>query len=359
MPRLDPDVAATRSAVRAWLAQEPDPGLVLVACSGGPDSLALAAALAFEARGRGIEAGAIVVDHGLLPDSAAVAERAAQQCRGLGLDPVRVQPVTVASGGGPEGAARTARYRALEAASAELAGPDRPAHVLLGHTADDQAETVLLRLARGSGTRSLAGIPRRRGVFVRPLLGLRRDQLRRACTAQGLVWWEDPTNAADGPLRRSDGGPPPRAAVRALVLPALTEALGADPVPPLARTAELLARDTDLLERLSGRALAQVRLADPDPDRTRADALVVDLDAEALAGEDPALRLRALRTWLLEAGSPPGTLAMSHLDAVDALVTSWHGQQGVDVPGDVRVVRTGEGTGRRDRLRAVRRRALL
>ncbi|OZB47829.1 MAG: tRNA lysidine(34) synthetase TilS, partial [Cellulomonas sp. 14-74-6] len=203
-------VAAVRLAVSRELADLPAGSLVLVACSGGADSLALAAGTAFvvgrsarhvdEAGGvPPLRAGAVVVDHGLQDGSAAVATRAAEQCRRLGLNPVLVVPVTVRGPGGPEAAARDARYAALE----EAARRTGAAAVLLGHTLDDQAETVLLGLARGSGARSLAGMPTRRGPFRRPLLRLRRAETAAACTALRLVPWQDPTNAAapDGPRR--------------------------------------------------------------------------------------------------------------------------------------------------------------
>src|SRR4051794_11218701 len=173
-PRLTPAIADVRRAVRAALdVLDPD-ALVLVALSGGPDSLALAAATAFEAPRAGLRAAAAIVDHGLQSGSADVAARAAQQATGLGLAPVRVERVPVGaatgSGGGPEAAARTARYAALERAASELGA----SAVLLAHTLDDQAETVLLGLARGSGAASLQGMAAERGIFRRPLLGIRR-----------------------------------------------------------------------------------------------------------------------------------------------------------------------------------------
>ena len=176
----DPAVAATRLAVRQHLADLPAGATVLVACSGGTDSVALAAALAFEAERAGIRAGAVVVDHALQPGSAQVAAQAAQRLSSLGLDPVDVVTVEVtASGDGPEAAAREARYAALEAA----ADRHRAVAVLLGHTRDDQAEQVLLGLARGSGTRSLAGMPASRSAvscWQRGTLTLRRSSPRPA-----------------------------------------------------------------------------------------------------------------------------------------------------------------------------------
>ncbi len=311
--RLDPVVAAQRTAVRACLGDVPPGATVLVACSGGQDSLALAAALAFVAPRAAWRAGAVVVDHGLQPGSAGVAERAAGQCRALGLGPVDVVGVRVAAGGGPEAAARTARYVAVEAAAARHGA----AAVLLGHTLDDQAETVLLRLARGSGARSLAGMPAVRGVLRRPFLGVRREDTRRACGALGLEPWDDPTN---GPAPDDDGALPARSRLRAL-LPALEEVLGPGVVPALARTADQLREDAEVL--------------DAEAERLRADVTAPDgtLDPDLLAAAPAALRRRALRAALVAAGVPAGTLGRSHVLAVDALVVGWHGQGEVGLPG--------------------------
>lgn len=327
----DPAVAAVRSAVRADLeallatspgtrssgAHPPVAPRVLVACSGGPDSLALAAATAFVAPRLGIGAGAVVVDHGLQPGSAEVAARAAAQCEDLGL-PARVR--TVAPAGPSEAAARDARLAALEAAARE----DGAAAVLLAHTLDDQAEQVLLALARGSGARSLAGMPATRGVLRRPLLGVRREVLARACAAQGLDPWHDPTNhPAGGGARRSR--------VRHEVLPALEDTLGPGVAAALARTADLLRADAEVLDALAAELHAAALRA--------ADGRVLDtLDAGVLAAAPAALRTRALRRALLAWGAPAGSLHAAHVAAVDALVTRWSGQGPVDVPG-LRVVR--------------------
>ncbi|HLT83176.1 MAG TPA: tRNA lysidine(34) synthetase TilS, partial [Phototrophicaceae bacterium] len=256
-----PAVAAARLAVRQALADLPPGALVLVACSGGADSLALAAATAFVGPRAGLRAGAVVVDHRLQPGSADVAATAAAACRGLGLEPVEVREVEVEGGGGPEAAARTARYRALGDAAAEHGA----AAVLLGHTLDDQAETVLLGLGRGSGARSLAGMPAAAGVWRRPFLGLRRHDTEACCTALGLTWAQDPTNAPDGPWRRADGGPLRRAAVRHHVLPALEEALGPGVPEALARTARRLREDEDYLTTAARELAREAGLPLPAP----------------------------------------------------------------------------------------------
>src|SRR5450755_403983 len=184
----DPAVAAVRLAVRRALADLPPGGLVLTACSGGADSLALAAAAAFEATRAGLRAGGVTVDHGLQPGSAGQARSVTQALAAQGLDPVLSFAAVVAARGapagrtgypGPEAAARAGRYQALDSA----AGQTGAVAILLGHTRDDQAEGVLLALARGSGTRSLAGMPARTGRYLRPLLDVSRAQTRAACAA--------------------------------------------------------------------------------------------------------------------------------------------------------------------------------
>lgn len=325
--RLDPAVASQRLAVRRALADLPPGATVLVACSGGADSLALAAALAFVAPREGWQAGAVVVDHRLQPGSAGVAQRAADQCRGLGLDPVEVVAVDVGVAGGPEAAAREARYTAL----AEAAEHHGAVAVLLGHTLDDQAETVLLGLARGSGGRSLAGMAPERGVLRRPFLGVRRAETEQACRAQHLEPWLDPTNGGatdDGPAddaatdggATDDGALPARSRLRRLV-PELDRVLGGGVVEGLARTADQLREDAVVLEDLAER----LRGAATGPDGT--------LDVAVLAAAPDAVRRRALRAVLLAAGVPGGSLARAHVLAVDALVTDWHGQGEVGLPG--------------------------
>jgi tRNA(Ile)-lysidine synthase len=308
---LPPAVAAVRNAVRAALAGLAPGDLVLAACSGGQDSLALAAALAFVAPRAGLRAGAVTVDHGLQEGSADRAAQVALTLRGLGLDPVRTVTVTVAGPGGPEAAARAARYAALEEAAADAGA----AAVLLGHTLDDQAETVLLGLARGSGPRSLAGMPPRRGLFFRPLLGVRRPVTAAACAALELPAWSDPHNAD----RRFA-----RVRVRLDALPALEAALGPGVTEALARTAAQLRDDAEVLEKIA----ASERERDDTP-----------LSAASLAGLPGALRTRVLRSAALAAGCPAGALSAAHVARVEELVTDWHGQRGVDLPGGVRAAR--------------------
>lgn len=291
---------------------------VVVGVSGGADSLALAAGAAWCSRRveelSGLVVRAVVVDHGLQDGSDAVAARAAEQVVALGIGAEVVRVEVADRGDGPEAAARAARYRALLS--------DRDAAVLVGHTLDDQAETVLLGLARGSGTRSLAGMAERQGRLLRPLLGVRRADTEEACREAGLAWWTDPHNSDD--LYQ-------RSRLRA-VLATLDEAIGPGLPEALARTASLCRADADLLDVLGAKVLVQaVEAAKPTS----------GLAVAPLAAADRALRDRAIITWLRREGVDD--VAAGHVRAVAELVTDWRGQQGVDVPG-ARIVR------REDRL---------
>ena len=271
-----------------------------VAVSGGADSLALAAAVAWVAPRIGLRAGAVTVDHGLQAGSADRAAAVAAACAALGLDPVAVETVAVGRDGGPEAAARTARYSALDRASDAMSATV----VVLGHTLDDQAETVLLGLARGSGARSLAGMSERAGRYLRPFLGIGRATTFAACVALDLSPWDDPHNAD-----RSFA----RVRVRHDALPALEEALGPGVAESLARTAALLRADADALDDWA----------------KRVDSLAV-ADLVALPA---AVRRRVLRAAAVAAGVPAGQLAAVHVLELDRLVTDWHGQQPVSLPG--------------------------
>ena len=327
-------VAEVRNAVRACVSDLAAGDLVLAACSGGADSLALAAALAFVAPRAGLRGGGVTVDHGLQPGSAERAAEVSALLGGLGLDPVRAVAVQVAApgpGGGPEAAARTARYAALDGAATECGA----AAVLLGHTLDDQAETVLLGLARGSGGRSLAGMPARRGAYRRPLLAVRRATTSAACAELGLAPWQDPHNRD---FRFA------RARVRHQAMPALEEALGPGVAEALARTASQLRADAECLDDLAFAESAQLRGSCSDP---------AGLAAGWLAELPAAIRTRVLRDAAIMAGCPHGALTARHVERIGALVTGWHGQRWVDLPGGVRAWRrdgkvwfTGTNTGR-------------
>jgi len=321
-----PAVAAIRYAVRISLSAL-DPGdLVLVACSGGADSLALAAALAFEATKLGIVAGGVTVDHGLQPGSADQAARVVATMTDLGLDPALAVTVAVPAPGetayqGPEAAARSARYAALDAAAKTTAAPGG-AWLMLGHTLDDQAETVLLGLARGAGARSLAGMAVRSGRYLRPLLRIRRAQTTAACAELGLATWDDPQNS-DPAFTRSR--------VRRDVMPALAAALGPGIAEALARTADLLRADADALDAIAAAEADKLG----GPAAACADGFVAD----TVGALPDAIRHRVLRLAALAAGCPAGALSQRHVASLDELVTAWRGQRWADLPGGVRCQR--------------------
>ncbi|NMH99243.1 tRNA lysidine(34) synthetase TilS [Pseudonocardia sp. K10HN5] len=307
--RPDPAVADIRRAVRAALAglpPAPRTAPLLVACSGGADSLALAVAAQAEFPGR---VHAAVVDHGLQDGSAPRSAEVAALLAGRGIA-ATVHPVTVEGPGGLEAAARRARYAVLAAARPH---PDSP--VLLGHTLDDQAETVLLGLGRGSGPRSIAGMRSWDAPWLRPLLGVRRAVTRAVCRACALPVWDDPHNA-DPRFTR--------VRLRREVLPLLEDVLAGGVAEALARTAAQLREDGDALDGWAEEILAAARDGD-------------GLRVAPLAAAPAAVRRRALRGWLLATGV--NGLTDGHLRSADDLVGRWRGQGGVALPGGLDLVR--------------------
>lgn len=305
-----PAVADVRRAVREALGDLSEGDFVLVACSGGADSLALAAALGFVAPRLGLRSGLLTVDHQLQDGSAARAEKVAGLA--LGLEFAEVLTVEVGSAGGPEAAAREARYAALGAAAGRLGAKA----VLLGHTRDDQAETVLLGLARGSGPRSLSGMAAVAGLYRRPFLGLGRASTVAACKALGLDPWDDPHN---------EDSRYTRVKVRNRVLPVLEAELGPGVAEALARTARLARDDSDALDEWAERAFRNCALSDISGP--------VTLAVQELEGLPAAVRRRVIRRAAIAAGAPSGALSATHVAAVDRLVTAWRGQKAVDLPG--------------------------
>lgn len=318
---------AVRAALHPILAGGTRARRLVVGLSGGADSLALALVTVDAASRAGVPVVTVTVDHGLRPGSRAEAESVAELARSLGADAI-VETVTVPrrGAGGPEAAARDARRAALRAIAASEHAP-----VLLGHTMEDQAETVLLRLARGSGPSSLRAIaPLARdeaGVtWLRPLLGLRRADTAGACAQAGLTPVEDPTNAVDGPWRAADGSPLRRSALRHRALPALASALGMDPVPALARSAQLCADDDDALRQWARQLTRGARSGDaPEPGPSG-----VSLSVSALAQAPRAVRARAVREAASRAGL--GALSLANVEAVDGLVVAWRGQGPIHLP---------------------------
>jgi len=302
------------------------PRHVVVACSGGPDSLALAAVAAYFARrghvdGHPLTVGAVVVDHQLQEGSAEVAAQAARVLAGLGLSPVEIRTVTVAGAGmGPEAAAREARHAALEAGAVEQGAEA----ILLGHTLDDQAEQVLLGLARGSGTRSLAGMrPARAGagktLLLRPFLGLRRADTEEICAVEDLDPWHDPTNA-DPAFARSR--------TRVEVLPHLEDKLGPGVAESLARTAAILQLDADYLEDVAESTYASL---------VERDGTGLRLPEEALRALAPAIRFRVIAKAAADAGGQQPSY--QRLLAAEALLRRQGSAGPVQLPGNVSVYR--------------------
>jgi tRNA(Ile)-lysidine synthase len=310
MPGPAPAVAACRVGVRRAL-RAAGVRRVVVACSGGADSTALAAAVAFEAASLGLEAVAIVVDHGLQDGSARVADAAAERVRRIGL-PAQVRRVSVQpSTEGPEAAAREVRYGALR----DAAAPFGAEALLLGHTRDDQAESVLLGLVRGSGIRSLAGMAEHSGDLIRPLLDVTREQTRAACVAQELDFWDDPHN--DDPRYL-------RVRVRR-ALADLEADLGPGLRAGLARTATLARQDADHLDLLAAQA-GSLLGSPPWP-------------VAQLAELPVAVRTRWWRLALAAEGVVLADLSATQVGWLEALLTQWRGQGPVDLPGKLRARR--------------------
>ncbi len=291
--------------------------VVVVACSGGADSTALVEATAFEGHKLGLKVLGVTVDHGLQHGSVEQAQRTVELMARLGVDETMTATVTVdARGIGPEAAARQARHEVLAA----VAERTEARWVLLGHTRDDQAETVLLGLARGSGGRSIAGMRRSYDVFHRPLLDVTRAQTEAACTALGVTPWQDPHNDDPGYAR---------VRVRQRVLPVLEDELGPGVAAALARTADLLRPDMELLDQLADGALAEVSAA----------AGGVGLAVAVLETLPTPLRTRALRTAAVRAGALADEVTHEHVTELDRLVTDWRGQRWIDLPGHLRALR--------------------
>ena len=317
-PTLDPDSAAVRNAVRVGLCEAAEatesanaavPGII-VAVSGGADSMALLHAVGFLHRRGEVRARTVTVDHGLQTAAAEVADHVAATSQSWGV-PARVETVNISAGEeGLEAAARHARYAVLESAR-EAFGAD---WILTAHTRRDQAETVLLGLLRGSGTRSLSGMSRRTGRVLRPLLRLDRDQIEQACRAQGIEFWNDPMNDDTSFTR-----------VRARRLLTRLETELAQPITAnLARTADLCRADADFLDARAADAGA--------PLRGRA-----SLPLESFAGLDDAILGRAVRDWLISLGVSAQNLGAARVAELSGLIRE-RGRGRQSLPGDTEVV---------------------
>ncbi len=304
-PRLTPAVAQARTAVREVLSTLQPKRLVL-AVSGGADSLALAAATAFEARKLSIGLVAAVVDHGLQQGSDWVARQAAERLRDLGIEDVVIEKVSVKkTGDGMEAAARDARYKALE----KIRKAKKADWILLGHNLDDQAETVLLGLARGSGLRSIAGMSKidHERRFVRPLLDISRADLRQACSDAGISFWDDPHN---------DDSSFARVRVRKLSAE-LEKNLGPGFAQALSRTAKTAAEADEVIAELAQKLIKKALL--------KTGARQVSYSVAELAKAKDAVRRKALHIICVSCGAK--NVSRSQVLALDELITNWHGQK--------------------------------
>lgn len=295
-PRVSPNFLACRRAVVEWAREAKPQESIAVGLSGGADSLALTAALVAE----GFEVQALCVDHGLQPGSTEQAGKAAGQAESLGAR-AEVLKVEVADRGSLEAAARLARYQAF-------AGATR-LPVAVAHTADDQAETLLLGALRGKVAGMLPAAEIEGVRVVRPLLQVRRAQTLAACEELGLAVWHDPQNR-DSSFRR--------VALRREIIPQLSQLIGGDAVPALAQAAGDAALDD---AALSNAALSKAALSNAAPGSEV-------LDAAELAALSEPVRRRVLAAWLHEQGAE---VTREVLRGVGKLCTNWHGQGGVAV----------------------------
>ena len=308
----NPATVAIRSAVRECLSSCSAGDTVLVAVSGGADSLALAAALIPETKNMLINLVGVTIDHQLQQNSGEQATKVLAQLSELGIAKVEIIKVDVELVDGLEASARRARYAALDS-TAEKYNANL---VFLGHTLNDQAESVLLGLARGSGARSLSGMARCTGKYCRPLLEISRSETLTACAENNLTPWIDPHNS-DSQFAR--------VRVRTDALPKLEESIGPGITEALARSADLLRDDADALDGWAAQVAAELDLA--------------DLEVNHLADLPKAVRTRVLRMAIYAAGAPMGSITAEHVASVEAFVTSWHGQGACSLPGGVKVSR--------------------
>lgn len=341
------DVQAPEFAQHGDHAVAADAPLALVACSGGRDSMALAAVSHIVCTSMGVRCGAVIVDHGLQAGSEQVASEAADRCHALGLGPVIMRNATVqARGEGLEAAARQARYDELCAAAHESGA----IAVLLAHTMDDQAETVLIGLLRSRGVDALAGMPqvftRSGATFARPLLTLTRAETTGICEDLGVEYWDDPTNgdAVDGELPNDY---PLRSRVRHDLLPAIERFAGFNVARHFAESARLARMDKEYLDQRSDEVMGEAVTAVDRPassaavstDTPRACAaddtndsghgIGLMIGVKRIAREPEAIRLRVIAHALSQAGV---NASAAQIAAIDRLVVDWHGQGGVSLP---------------------------
>jgi tRNA(Ile)-lysidine synthase len=304
-------VMELRNAVKSCLPTDIDS--IVVGCSGGPDSLILTAITCWIGERAGFDVHAVTVDHQLQVNSRAIAETAARHALTLGATSASVESVQVGAEGGLEGAARKARRDALLQVAA-----GRP--ILLGHTADDQAETVLLRLLRGSGAHSLSAMSQVEYPWFRPFLYIRRsvitDAVVEILTPLGIEPWNDPHN--------SD---PEFARVKMRsTLERLTVDFGPSVSSALVRTADMLRADDSALEKLAEDFCLATGLSVAGDQQ---------VDIAQISELPEAIRTRVIRRMYslcvgIDRESSP--LTYNHVHAMDALITNWHGQGVIALP---------------------------
>ena len=307
-----PALLELRQAVRFWFEKLEPNSKVCIGVSGGADSLALAAAAKLESKNFSIDLVAVIVDHGLQANSAEIAEFAKQQLIKLGFQDIFVGRASVQITDGLEASARRARYKVFQQAI-ETYGPNT---FLLGHTKNDQAEGVLLGLARGSGTKSLSGMQEVSGIFVRPLLGIDRATTEIACHESNIEYWVDPHNSNQDFTR---------VRVRENILPLLENDIGPGIVDALARSAKILREDATALDEWAENVFRQV-----EP---------MDIEISILTTLPVAVRSRVLRMAIYAAGAPAGSISAAHLEPIEAFVSDWRGQGHTSLPGGVKVCR--------------------
>ena len=272
--------------------------------------MALAIALFAECGGEKVIP--VVVDHGLQPNSDQITAKVVAQLKAIGYKRVETAVAQVIVTDGLEASARRARYKVFH----QFIDSYQPKYFLLAHTLNDQAETALLGLARGSGARSLSGMATQNNLFVRPLLKITRQMSEAACTEAGIDFWSDPHNQD---LKFA------RVRVRKNVLPTLEENLGPGITEALVRTADLLREDADALDGFANEFFAQVDSK--------------NLEINDLERLPKAIRSRVLRLAIYQAGAPSGSLTAEHIEAAEALISNWHGQKEVSLPGNVKLLR--------------------
>lgn len=307
-----PALLELRQAVRFWFEKLEPNSKVCIGVSGGADSLALAAAAKLESKNFSIDLVAVIVDHGLQANSAEIAEFAKQQLIKLGFQDIFVGRASVQITDGLEASARRARYKVFQQAI-ETYGSNT---FLLGHTKNDQAEGVLLGLARGSGTKSLSGMQEVSGIFVRPLLGIDRATTEIACHESNIEYWVDPHNSNQDFTR---------VRVRDNILPLLENDVGPGIIDALARSAKILREDATALDEWAENVFRQV-----EP---------MDIEISILATLPVAVRSRVLRMAIYAAGAPAGSISAAHLEPIEAFVNDWRGQGHTSLPGGVKVCR--------------------